>query len=113
MDLSGGQQFLRSRRASRPVRAIALGLALAVGLLAACGGRDTHPLKGVIVEVYGNPPGLLVNHETVPGVMQAMTMRFEVEAATVATVRPGEAITAGLRFHDGKWRLEDVRVVQP
>ena len=80
----------------------------------ACGQRDAHPLRGVFVEVYTGtePPGLLVEHEEVPGFMKAMTMRFEVDRATVATAKQGQRITARMRYGDGKWRLENVRVVE-
>ena len=86
-------------------------LALAMLLLAACGKTDSHPLKGVIVDVYPEPPALLVDHEKVPGVMAAMTMKFGVDAATVARVQEGQKIEGRMRFQDGRWRLEDVRIV--
>jgi len=77
--------------------------------LAGCGGSQSHPLKGVVVEVIAEPPALLVDHEEIPGFMAAMTMRFTVDAATVTKVKPGDAITGRLRFRDGTWQLEDVR----
>lgn len=90
------------------ITAVFLPLAL---LLGACAKTDTHPLKGVIVDVYREPPALLVDHEEIPGFMKAMTMRFEVDAATAAAVQKGQPITARLRFHDGAWRLDQVQVV--
>jgi Cu/Ag efflux protein CusF len=86
---------------------------LAVAGLIACSKSDSHPLKGVIVDVFAEPPALLVDHEEVPGVMAAMTMRFNVDAATVARVKKGDRIAGRMRFVDRKWRLEDVKVLPP
>jgi hypothetical protein len=83
-------------------------LLTALLFLSGCGQTDTRPLKGVIVEVFRDPPALLVDHEEIPGFMPAMRMRFEVDAATAAAARPGQAITARLRYHEGVWRLEAV-----
>jgi len=80
-------------------------------LLGACAKADTHPLRGVIVDVYREPPALLVDHEEIPGFMGAMTMRFEVDAATATAVQKGQQITARLRFHNGNWRLDQVQVL--
>lgn len=89
---------------------LTLTLVAAVGLTA-CSKTDLHPLKGVIVDVYAEPPALLVDHEKIPGVMAAMTMKFGVDAATAARVQKGQKIEGRMRFQDGKWRLEDVKVV--
>jgi protein SCO1/2 len=86
-------------------------IALLTLLLAACEKSESHPLRGVVVEVHEDPPALLVDHEEIPGVMAAMTMKFGVDAATADAVRPGERIEARMRFQEGEWRLEDVRVV--
>jgi len=65
----------------------------------------------VIVEVQTESLALIVDHEEVPGVMKAMTMKFGVDAATVARVQKGQKIEGHMRFHEGKWRLEDVKIV--
>lgn len=73
-----------------------------------------HPLKGVIVEVVTEKQALVVKHEDVPGVMRAMTMLFRVDAATLAKVKKGDAITAQMgRDENNKWCLRDVQVVPP
>jgi Cu/Ag efflux protein CusF len=92
-------------------------LVLTLGLLAGCSKSGdepaSHAVKGVVVEVYAEPPALLVDHEEIPGFMAAMTMRFEVEAATAAAVKPGDAITGRLRFQNHTWRLDEVKVAPP
>jgi Cu/Ag efflux protein CusF len=88
-----------------------LALLLSGILFAACGKSDSHPLKGTIVDVYTEPPALLVDHEKIPGVMAAMTMQFGVDAATAARAQKGQKIEGQLRFQEGKWRLDDVKAV--
>jgi Cu/Ag efflux protein CusF len=68
-----------------------------------------HPLRGVIVEVLPDRSALLVKHEEIPGVMRAMTMLFKVDAATLAAVKKGDAITGLVSRRDGEWRLEEVQ----
>jgi Cu/Ag efflux protein CusF len=83
-----------------------------VGHDAGAGAKpESHPLKGVIVDVCPEAPALLVEHEKIPGVMAAMTMKFGVDAAIAARVQKGQKIEARMRFQDGKWRLEDVRII--
>ena len=79
--------------------------------LAGCARDESHPVQGIVVEVYSDPPALLVDHEEIPGVMAAMSMRFEVDAATIDDVKVGDAITARLRLQDQTWRLDQVKVV--
>lgn len=73
---------------------------------------QTHPLKGVVVNVLAEKSALVVKHEEIPGVMRAMTMMFLVDAETLGRVKKGDAITAQLgRNENNKWILRDVKVV--
>lgn len=75
---------------------------------------QTHPLKGVVVEVLADKSALVVKHEDIPGVMRAMTMMFRVEAEVLARVKKGDAITAQMgRDAEKKWILRDVKIVAP
>jgi len=68
-----------------------------------------HPLKGVVVDVMADRGALLVKHEEIPGVMKAMTMLLKVDAAALASVKKGDAVTGLLvRKADGWW-LEAVK----
>lgn len=68
-----------------------------------------YPLKGVIVAILAEKSALLVKHEEIPGYMMAMTMLFQVDAATLKAAVKGQAITATLvEKADGYW-LEDVK----
>jgi Cu/Ag efflux protein CusF len=70
-----------------------------------------HPLKGVVTAVDPEQSSLRVKHEEIPGVMRAMTMMFKVDAATLKSVKTGDAITALLSREGGEWRLHEVKVV--
>ena len=70
---------------------------------------DSHPLKGVIKDILADQSALLVKHEAIPGVMGAMTMAFKVDAATLAAVKKGEAITGQLIQKGDDWILTDIK----
>lgn len=71
-----------------------------------------YPLKGVIVDILAEKSALLVKHEAIPGYMMAMTMLFQVDAATLKAAVKGQAITGTLvEKTDGFW-LEDVKPVK-
>ncbi len=68
-----------------------------------------HPLRGVITSVVTEKSAFMVKHEEIPGVMRAMTMMFQVDAATLKAFKTGDAIT-GLMSRQGTiWKLEDVK----
>lgn len=71
-----------------------------------------HPLKGVVTDVLPAQSALMVKHETIPGVMKAMTMMFTVDPAVLKRVNKGDTITALMSHADGEWRLEEVQVVR-
>lgn len=96
----------------------------AVGaLLAGCrqkaapAGPEQRPVRGKVVAV--NVPGqsILLDHEAVPGVMEAMTMEYRVaDPAVLGEVHPGDRISATLEFERDaagpkNFRLKDVVVI--
>lgn len=68
-----------------------------------------HPLRGVIVAVLAEKSALLVKHEEIPGVMSAMTMLLKVDAATLASAKKDQVITATLLKQPDGWWLRDVK----
>ena len=68
-----------------------------------------HPLKGVITSVLPERSALMVKHEEIPGFMRAMTMMFKVDAATLKSVKKGDAIAGMMSRRGDDWVLEDVR----
>jgi Cu/Ag efflux protein CusF len=73
----------------------------------------THPLKGVVTDILPDKSALLVKHEAIPGVMAAMTMLFQVDAATLSSAKKGQPITAQMSKRDDGWWLTDVKPVSP
>jgi protein SCO1/2 len=94
-------------QASRPVRALAAAMLLAVS--AACGMNDPGPVlpdvpdgvyefRGTIVAVDRPRRIVEIDHEAIPGVMPAMTMPYEVEnVALLDGIAVGDRIRGTLR----------------
>ncbi len=74
---------------------------------------EKHPLRGIVTGLMEDRSALLVKHEAIPGVMRAMTMMFQVDAATLKSIKQGDAITGLMSRRDNRWILEDVKVVPP
>ena len=97
---------------------------LAVLLLVACSqhGSDEKPLsvsgeklydlKGKIVTRSAADNTLQIDHEAIPGFMDAMTMDYSVRGAKVAQLPPdGSRITAKLHATDTAYWITDVAKV--
>lgn len=92
-------------------------------LFAACGGgseRAQKPLsepgeklydvRGKIISADASDNTLRVDHETIPGFMEAMTMDYSVRGADVGTLpKAGSRITAKLHVTDRGYWITDVR----
>lgn len=76
-----------------------------------------YTLRGTVVQVESGQGALLLKHEAIPGFMEAMTMSYPVEDATVlGEVHPGDRITASLNVDQDRNgasnpRLRDVVVI--
>ena len=76
-------------------------------------GEKLYTLKGTIVGRDTSENTLRVDHEAVPGVMDAMHMDYSVRGATVATLPPDKSrIEAKLHVVDDRYWLSDIRKVQ-
>jgi Cu/Ag efflux protein CusF len=76
-------------------------------------GEKVYTLKGTIVGRDTSENTLRVDHETVPGVMDAMTMSYTVRGATVASLPPDKSrVEAKLHVADDRYWLSDIRKVQ-
>lgn len=74
-----------------------LGMILAVLLVACEGRRDearvTYEVAGKVVRVEAARRSVVIDHETIPGFMEAMTMPFDVrDPAILDGLRKGEAV---------------------
>jgi protein SCO1 len=72
------------------------------------GEVKTFPIRGKIVSVDAAKGSVLLDHEAVPGFMEAMTMTYKLKNATVASeLHPGDRITAKLLVRQGANGFED------
>ena len=61
----------------------------------AAGELKTFPVRGKIVSVDAAKGMIMLDHEAIPGFMDAMTMPYKLKDATVASeLHPGDRITA-------------------
>ena len=71
-----------------------------------------HDMRGMVLKVDPSRRSLLVSHDSVPGAMAAMTMRFEVaDPRELDAVEAGETITFSAVLAGPTVRAERIRVV--
>jgi protein SCO1 len=105
--------------AGRAAPALASALAAVVGVLAGGGAVPAsaqavshHTVRGVVVEVDSTRSRFVVSHDSIPGVMAAMTMPFDVrDGKELAGIAPGMIVTFGLVLGKTTVSAEQVRVV--
>jgi len=99
-------------RASRAVRSIAAGMLLLASqgrLLAEPDAR--YPMHGMIMKVSSSHKSFIVSHDSVPGVMDAMTMAFDVrEPRELEGLVPGMTVEFTLVMGRATVYAERVRV---
>ena len=109
------------RRLARqwPRVSCALFLLVLVSLLAGCAAKSQsrdaarHHLAGKIVSVDTVQGILLVDHQAIPGFMDAMTMPYPVpDAAALAALTPGDEITADVVVTPAGGHLENIVVTR-
>jgi protein SCO1/2 len=63
----------------------------------ATGEVKSFPIRGKIVSVDAAKGSVLLDHEAIPGFMEAMTMSYKLkDAGTISELHPGDRITATL-----------------
>jgi protein SCO1/2 len=76
-------------------------------------GEKLHTLKGTIVMRDTAENTLRVDHEAIPGFMDAMTMDYSVRGAKVSDLPPDRSrIEAKLHVTDDRYWISDVRKIQ-
>jgi len=75
-------------------------------------GEKVYSVRGVIVGRDAGDNTLRLDHEQIPGYMEAMTMDYPVRGPMVASL-PGDKtrVTVRLHVHDDRVWLTDVRRV--
>jgi protein SCO1/2 len=78
---------------------------------AATGEVKTFSIRGKIVSVDAAKGSVLLDHEAVPGFMEAMTMTYKLKNPTVTSeLHPGDRITAKLLVRNGPNGYEDPKL---
>ena len=71
-----------------------------------------YPVQGEVISADAAKKMLTVKHGDIPGLMPAMTMTYQVaEPKQMATLQPGDKITADLVVSENKGRLEKIALV--
>lgn len=75
------------------------------------GEVKTFPIRGKIVSVNTAKGSVVLDHEAVPGFMDAMTMSYKLkDSGIVGELHPGDRITAKLLVHKTSNGYEDPRL---
>jgi protein SCO1/2 len=73
-------------------------------------GEKLYTLKGKILSRDASDNSLRIDHEAIPGFMEAMTMDYPVRGAKVAQLPPDHVkIEARLHINDDKYWITDVK----
>ena len=76
-------------------------------------GEKVHALKGTIVTRDTAENTLRIDHEAIPGFMDAMAMDYSVRGANVSDLPPDRSrIEAKLHVVDDRYWISDVRKLQ-
>src|SRR5687767_12326363 len=86
-------------------------------LLSGCGGGTPSPaekvydVKGKVVSIDAEKNRLRMDHEEIPGLMQAMTMNFDVADASILNeVKPGDLVAGKMKRGDaGNYVITELR----
>jgi protein SCO1 len=71
-----------------------------------------YPIQGEVINVDAPRKMLTVKHGDVPGLMSAMTMGYEVvDENEIASLKPGDMISAELVVSDNVGKLEKIALV--
>ncbi len=112
-------------------RIVLILLALSTGVFAGCDSGSDSPLpaatavsdasspavyevRGRVVDLLSDGRTMVVDHETIPGYMAAMTMPFvSLDSAELSDVRIGDAVSFQYHVsHEGMW-ISDVERLEP
>lgn len=91
-------------------------LALAAALLASgcqSAPEKHYPIQAEVISVESQRQSITIKHGDIPGLMPAMTMSYMVaDPQQIASLKPGDKITADLVVSDSKGRLEKIALVK-
>lgn len=82
--------------------------------LAGCksGPEKRYRLQGEVISADASRKIIIVKHGEIPGLMPAMTMSYTVaDAKGIATLQPGDKISADLVVSESKGHLEKIALI--
>ncbi len=69
-----------------------------------------YPARGVVQSVHRAESRVVIDHEDIPGLMQAMTMGFEVPDRTLLEgLEPGQGVDFDVELVEGRYRIMALR----
>jgi protein SCO1/2 len=75
-------------------------------------GEKLYPVRGAIVSRNGGANSVRLDHEAIPGFMEAMVMDYDVRGADVASLPPDKTrVEAKLHVTSRSYWLTDVKSV--
>jgi protein SCO1/2 len=85
-------------------------------VLAGCGGSESkaptgkqYPIKGKVIAVNPDKQSVKLDHEDIPGLMQAMEMEFAVENPKLLQgLKAGEQVQGRLKVDSGKYIITEL-----
>jgi Cu/Ag efflux protein CusF len=97
----------------RSARKTAWIVVLGIGLLAgiACGGAsDVHQGHGIVKKIEPATRQLTLDHEEIPGLMDAMTMTFDVEVdVPLEGLQPEDEVDFQVQEKHGRMVVTEIR----
>jgi protein SCO1/2 len=79
----------------------------------AAGELKTFPIRGKIVSINAEKGSVMLDHEAVPGFMEAMTMSYKLkDTSVIGELHPGDRITATLLVRKTSDGFEDPQLDQ-
>jgi Cu/Ag efflux protein CusF len=94
------------------VKSTALAMAATAALAVACGGERSgaHPGHGIVREVHPDRSEVVIQHEEIPDLMDAMTMGFRVEdPGMLGGIEPGEEVDFSVKYENGEYTITELR----
>jgi protein SCO1/2 len=90
------------------------GIVFVVAIVIGCGktpapAERLYDVKGKVVAVDAQKPSVTLDHDDIPGLMQAMTMEFAVrDAKVLAGIAVGDSVRGRIRKDDGGYVLRSL-----
>jgi protein SCO1/2 len=69
-------------------------------------GDKLHEVRGTVLAVDASKPSVKLDHEDIPGIMEAMKMTFDVESPGVLQgIQPGDRVHGQLKVGAGQFTI--------